>query len=35
MNVVIVEDEEIAARRLTRLLKQVEPDINIITELPC
>ncbi|MCJ8272590.1 MAG: LytTR family DNA-binding domain-containing protein [Psychrosphaera sp.] len=35
MNVVIIEDEEIAARRLTRLLKQVEPDINIITVLPC
>jgi len=33
MNVVIVEDESIAARRLTKRLKQIRPDVEIIAVL--
>ena len=30
MNVLIIEDEQLAANRLIRLLKQIEPDINVL-----
>lgn len=34
MNVVIVEDESIAARRLSKRLKQIRPDAEVLTVLP-
>ena len=33
MNVVIIEDEEFAARRLERMINEVDPDIQIVAKL--
>jgi DNA-binding LytR/AlgR family response regulator len=33
MNVVIIEDEEFAARRLERMINEIDPDIQIVAKL--
>lgn len=33
MNVVIIEDEEFAARRLERMIYEIDPDIQIVAKL--
>lgn len=33
MNIVIIEDEEFAARRLERMMKEFDPDIQIVAKL--
>jgi two-component system, LytTR family, response regulator LytT len=34
MNVLIIEDEELAVRKLTRLLQEVDPTLNIVGTAP-
>jgi two-component system response regulator LytT len=33
MNIVIIEDEEFAARRLERMINEIDPDIQIVAKL--
>jgi DNA-binding LytR/AlgR family response regulator len=33
MNVIIIEDEEFAARRLERMINEIDPDIQIVAKL--
>ena len=33
MNVVIIEDEEFAARRLERMINEIDPDIQVVAKL--
>ena len=33
MNIIIIEDEEFAARRLERMINEIDPDIQIVAKL--